>query len=279
MSRFGWAYVNCEESGSHTKSEDVSGSVMFMTDPANQFISGSDMLMYKYANSIDRTGDTPQSSLILTGTLYVRGAVSASHFHYEDIQRIDASGSTRFGNSKDDYHIRTGSLHIGNGDGSDAAFTVNLNSSQSINVGGFRMNYRSLQNNNDRGIINYYSASMADHILGVKGDPSSGKGVGSGYPVVIYLPSATSSSPPAGSPFGSAGGTYSPMTGAVLTIKDEFTGSRETKAAAVGEATVPGAIMVSASAGELIDGQAYYEMTGTMTAINLYSNGANWFVF
>ena len=63
------------------------------------------------------------------------------------------------------------------------------------------------------------------------------------------------------------------MTGAILTIKDEFTGSR------MPIGTAPGAILVSASAGEFIDGQAYYEMTGTMTAINIYSNGSNWFVF
>ena len=63
------------------------------------------------------------------------------------------------------------------------------------------------------------------------------------------------------------------MSGAVLTIKDEFTGSR------IPLGACPGAILVSASAGETIDGQAYYEMTGTMTAINIYSNGSNWFVF
>ena len=279
MSRFGWAYVNCEDGGSSVNSDGVTGSIMFMTGAGG--ISGSNFLMYKYKDPVPGTGDVPISSLVLTGTLYVQGAVSASHFHYEDIQRIDASGSTRFGNTKDDLHIRTGSLYIGNGESpTKTAFAVNLNSSQSINVGGFRMNYRSMQPSN-AGEVSYFSASMADHILGVKGDQASGKGVGSGYPIVIYLPSATSSSPPAGSPFGSAGGTYSPMTGAILTIKDEFTGSRETKAAGdpASVATVPGAIMVSAAAGEFIDGQTFYEMTGTMTAINLYSNGSNWFVF
>ena len=269
MSRFGWAYVNCEESGSHARAEGVSGSVMFMTDRENMFISGNDFFRYNYDGSVPGLTGTPQSSLVLTGTLYVQGAVSASHFHYEDIQRIDASGSTRFGDSKDDYHVRTGSLHIGNGDGSAAAFTVNLNSSQSINVGGFRMNYRSL-NPGNAGVCAYYSASMADHILGVKGQNAEG------WPATIRLPSATSSSPPitiGGA--GSGGGTYSPMAGAVLTIKDEFTGSRTP----MNGGEIPGAILVSASSGETIDGQAYYEMTGTMTAINIYSNGSNWFVF
>ena len=266
MSRFGWAYVNCDETSSGANAEGVTGSVMFLTGAGN--ISGSNYFMYNYDGSVPGAGGTT-SSLILTGTFFISGAISASSYHFEDITRIDASGSTRFGNTNDDQHVRTGSLHIGQRGGT-TAFNVNLHASQSINVGGFRFNYRSLQTNN-AGAIGYYSASMADHLLGVKGDPGSVNS--NGYPAVIYLPSATSSSPPEGSPFGSAGGTYSPMTGAILTIKDEFTGSR------IPVDACPGAILVSASAGELIDGQAYYEMTGTMTAINIYSNGSNWFVF
>ena len=230
--RFGWAYVNCDDER-HANIDGVTGSVMFLT--GNNSISGSNHLLYKYANSVPGTGDTPVSSLILTGTLYVSGAISASSYHFEDITRIESSGSTRFGNTNDDQHIRTGSLHVGQR-GGKTAFNVNLHASQSINVGGFRMNYRSLHGNSV-GAIDYYSASMSDHILGVKGS-----GDKNGYSVVIYLPSATSSSPPVGAGAGSGGGTYSPMTGAVLTIKDEFTGSR----APVGAA--PGAILVSASA-------------------------------
>ena len=262
MSRFGWAYVNCEAEAGHANIDGVTGSVMFLT--GNNSISGSDHFMYNYNGSVPGAGGTT-SSLILTGTFFISGAISASSYHFEDITRIDASGSTRFGNTNDDHHVRTGSLHIGHRGGT-TAFNVNLQASQSINIGGFRMNYRSLAPSNV-GEIAYYSASMADHLLGVKGNAQEG------WPAVIYLPSATSSSPPAGSPFGSAGGAYSPMTGAVLTIKDEFTGSRQPIGAC------PGAILVSASSGELIDGQAYYEMTGTMTAINIYSNGSNWFVF
>ena len=266
MSRFGWAYVNCTEGGSTTNSDGVTGSVMFMTGAGG--ISGSNFFMYNFDGSVPGAGGTT-SSLILTGTFFISGAISASSYHFEDITRIDSSGSTRFGNTKDDLHVRTGSLFIGNGNPDQAAaFTVNVNSSQSINGGGFRMRYRSLDPvANGEGSISYHSASMADHLLGVKGYS------GEGWPAVIYLPSATSSSPPQGAPFGSAGGIYSPMQGAVLTIKDEFTGSRQPS----GEC--PGAILVSASAGETIDGQPYYEMTGTMTAINIYSNGSNWFVF
>lgn len=54
--------------------------------------------------------------------------------------------------------------------------------------------------------------------------------------------------------------------GAILLIKDEAT-SRA------------GSITVSSSSPNTIDGSPFYEITGTMPAISLYSNGSNWFVF
>ena len=38
-------------------------------------------------------------------------------------------------------------------------------------------------------------------------------------------------------------------------------------------------IRLSASSGYTIDGSSFYILTGTLPAISLYSNGANWFVF
>ena len=55
-------------------------------------------------------------------------------------------------------------------------------------------------------------------------------------------------------------------SGSLLLIKDELS-SRG------------GAITLSASTGDTIDGNSFYEITGTSPAISLYSNGANWFVF
>ena len=63
------------------------------------------------------------------------------------------------------------------------------------------------------------------------------------------------------------------MTGNVLVIKDEFPGERMVAG------TVDAAIYLSGTDGETIDGEPYYQMTGTMTAVSLYSNGSNWFVF
>ena len=55
-------------------------------------------------------------------------------------------------------------------------------------------------------------------------------------------------------------------SGAILVIKDE-TLSRT------------GAITLSASSPNNIDNNGFYELSGTMPAISLYSNGSHWFVF
>ena len=55
-------------------------------------------------------------------------------------------------------------------------------------------------------------------------------------------------------------------SGAILVVKDETT-SRS------------GAITLSASSPDKIDNNGSYEITGTMPAISLYSNGKHWFVF
>jgi|MDSV01.2.fsa_nt_gb hypothetical protein len=254
MSRFGWAYVNCESaSGSNTQSDGVSGSVMFMTDRENHLLSGNDFFRYNYNGSVPGIDGTPQSSLVLTGALYVKGAVSASHFHYEDITRIDSSGSTRFGNTADDIHSRTGSLLVA-GTGGPPLYELNVNASQSINHVSMRYSYKAVSG--AVGVIAYASAAIGDYIIGVKGQ----------CPVEIRIPPASAS-------INTADSTAYAMTGNVLVIKDEYVGEREVVD------TIPGAIFLSGTDGETIDGQAFYEMTGTMTAISLYSNGSNWFVF
>ncbi len=55
-------------------------------------------------------------------------------------------------------------------------------------------------------------------------------------------------------------------SGAVVVIKDET-------------ALRTGAITLSASSPNKIDNNGFYELSGTMPAISLYSNGAHWFVF
>lgn len=55
-------------------------------------------------------------------------------------------------------------------------------------------------------------------------------------------------------------------SGSVLVFKDEIAGR-------------VGGITLSASSGETIDGNTYYNISGSAPAINLYSNGTNWFVY
>lgn len=54
--------------------------------------------------------------------------------------------------------------------------------------------------------------------------------------------------------------------GALILVKDEL-------------ASRAGPITLSASSGDTIDGNTFYEITGSSPAISLYSNGTNWFVF
>lgn len=252
MARFGWAYVDCTDG---VNIDGVTGSVMFLT--GNNSISGSNHLMYNYNGSVPGMGASAESSLILTGTLYVSGAISASHFHYEDITRIDASGSTRFGNTVDDMHIRTGSLKIvwptGVGAPANPLLHVDLNTSQSINMG-MRVGYTSLGTATNA--VQYGSSSWGSYIFGVKGTG----------PFEIRVHPASCSVDDNGTC------TYG-FTGSILVFKDETTTARGIVDG------LPGAIILSGTDGETIDGQPYYALTGTMTSVSLYSNGSNWFVF
>tara|TARA_R100001129_G_scaffold157318_1_gene120723 strand:+ start:539 stop:1270 length:732 start_codon:yes stop_codon:yes gene_type:complete len=243
MSRFGWAYVNCDETSSGANAEGVTGSVMFLTGSGN--ISGSNYFMYNYDGSVPGAGGTT-SSLILTGTFFISGAISASSYHFEDITRIEASGSTRFGNTNDDQHVRTGSLTIGRTN--QVTFHVDSENRQISMPYGIKYGYATVSGNT--GVITYASSSNRNYIIGVKGQ----------CPVEIRLHSASGSGDVA-------------QTGSLIVIKDEFTGER------MPIDGVPASIVLSGTDGETIDGEPYYEMTGTMTALSVYSNGSNWFVF
>ena len=95
------------------------------------------------------------STLTLSGTLIVRGDITASSFtvHQTDV----ISGSTIFGNDSSDTHIMTGSLFVG---GNDATiFQVSTSLSQSKTYG-FRVGFTNIT-------TAIYTASTADYLLGV----------------------------------------------------------------------------------------------------------------
>ena len=98
MGEFGWAYIS--GSAPLQSAGGVSGSVQFATDTSG--LGGSNKLRYKDS----------KHTLELTGTLKVMGAITASSYHIESITNLDAAGSSNFGNSSDDTHVFTGSMHI-----------------------------------------------------------------------------------------------------------------------------------------------------------------------
>jgi len=252
MATFGWAYINCEDSGSTSstggQADGPTGSVQFLTG-ANA-TSGSSRLVY-YTGSY---AGNPANTLILTGTLIVTGTISASHFHIENVAIIDSTGSTYFGNTADDVHIRTGSLYV-SGDsrlGDAAADTHRVSgswqlygstgldvsyaaSTSILTVPGVKASYTQVTGQSTTG-------SASDYIIGIRaGD------INTDY----RLPSASACG-----------------SGSLRVIKDEQTSRSGTR------------IYISASSGDNIDGVSSYILTGSLSAINLYSDGnTTWYIF
>jgi len=223
MANFGWAYVNCGTLGS---ANGPTGSIQFMS--GSNDTTGTLNFMYHTAAH----GALPANTMVLTGTMVVSGTISASAYHIKNIAEISATGSTFFGDSNDDDHVRTGSMYVGDVS-TYPLFSVDLTSNQIIFSGsGHRSSYTSVA-------VASYTSSATSQILGVSATGD----------VEIRLHSA------------SAAGV-----GQVLVIKDEVDFRT-------------GVISISASSPNSIDSDDYYELSGTMPAINLYTNGTNWFVY
>jgi len=219
---FGWAYVDCSSSVS---AYGPTGSIQYMSGAG--ITTGSAKMMY-HTTSV---GGYQPSTMVLSGNLIVTGAVSASIFHFENVTRIDATGSTYFGNSNDDTHSRIGSLIVKN-----AAGVKVLSASigdQAVHVRGLNVIYEAVT-------VTSYTASTPSYILGVQNSNN----------VRIEIPSAS---------------TYG--SGTLLIVKDEAPTRAGTN------------IILTGSGGYTFDNTPSYTLTGSMPAISLYSNGANWFVF
>ena len=111
MAPSGWAYVGGAD---FATGSGPTGSLQFRAEPGSQ-ITGSHSLVF-YTSSIATpwpgAPNFAKNTLVLSGTLYVSGTISASHMHIRDITEIDATGSTKFGDSADDTHVRTGSMYV-----------------------------------------------------------------------------------------------------------------------------------------------------------------------
>jgi|19_taG_2_1085344.scaffolds.fasta_scaffold10807_2 hypothetical protein len=239
MAKFGWAYINCTEDTDY--SGGPSGSIQFMAGDVSGSTTGSGFFTFYTASAYGHH----ENHLILSGNMTITGALSASVIHYTDVSRIDATGSTFFGNSYDDIHRRTGSLEVyGRNiwDGVTQLESILSASAYSgqVKVGGFGGRYRNVTSS-------HYTASTHEYILGIATPFTGGTD-----PVRLTIPTA--------SMFGSGG---------MLIVKDEVSNRG-------GSSIV---LTRSVTDTNTIDGAAYYTLTGTLPAISLYSNGSNWFVF
>jgi len=235
MARFGWAYVDCADSTSDggSGSTGPAYSLQFLTASGGGHTTGSAYLTY-YTGSRSGVG-SPGHTLHLTGTLRVSGAISASSFHYENITVIGATGSTYFGNTNDDVHIRTGSLTVSKAGWDTTDYLLSASThDESVRVRGFGGYYYQVTGT-------AHTVKSAEYIIGIV----------QANDVTLYLPAPSSSN-----------------AGRLLIIKDEMR-NRGT-----------GSILVTgSSSGFHIDMVDSYTLTGSLPAINIYSNGSNWFVF
>jgi hypothetical protein len=115
------------------------------------------------------------NQVALSGNLIISGNITAHTFDivHTDIVEIDSSGSTNFGNSNDDVHVRTGSLSIMSSSGEQFGVDVQ-NKITSINTG-IVLNRITTATN--------YTIEKSNYIIGV--DSTSN-------PVTITLPDANS---------------------------------------------------------------------------------------
>ena len=155
MAKFAWAYVNCSGSGTADgASAGPTGSLQFISGSGGH-TTGSAKLVFYTGSSCGYTAN----SLVLSGNFHVSGTISASVFHVKDTAIIDATGSTYFGDSNDDVHMRTGSLVV-----STVAGNLILSTSygqQATYVKGFGGGYTPVA-------AATYTIANGDYILGVQ---------------------------------------------------------------------------------------------------------------
>jgi hypothetical protein len=155
MANFGWAYVDCTDSGGGGQAAGPTGSIQFLTG-ANSTNGTAALLFYTASEAAGHKHEP--NTLVLSGNLLVTGSVSASIFHYEDITRIDATGSTFFGNTSDDTHMRTGSLVVGARNGIIPVLSASA-TERVVNVSGFAGRYNSTAQN--------FTVQSNSHIYGI----------------------------------------------------------------------------------------------------------------
>lgn len=111
----GWAYISGSTVSFDTGIADK--QVLFMS--GTSVVSGTDNFQYDYNTD----------TLTVTGNMTISGTLRADTFIHREVENITSTGSTLFGDSTDDRHIRTGSLEV-----SSSAGVLYYNQSLALNV-------------------------------------------------------------------------------------------------------------------------------------------------
>ena len=224
VENYGWAYIH--PTASQAQARGVDQTIQFLSGTVDSngigTASGSANLTFDYVNNqLDLTGNMTASGhvsasfffgdgsnltnvgsgegfpftgdAVITGTLHVTNAITASHYLIENTFEINSSGSSTFGNTDDDTHEFTGSVSFGASGSSTPDFNYDVTKSQ-VKLPAVRVPYRSTTST-------AFSASVQDYIIGIASNTSTA--------VLVELPSAAD----AGS-------------GSLIVIKDEAGGNR-----------------------------------------------------
>jgi hypothetical protein len=168
---------------------DASGNV-FKSNPT-PFVGIDHAIRFETNNTVTSSGNftyNANANLVqLSGDLIVTGTIQANTFDviHTNVTEMDASGSTNFGNSNDDNHIRTGSFAVMSS--SAEQFKIDVNNNVTSISTGVVFNRVSVTSN--------YTITKSNYIIGV--DSTGGS-------VTVTLPDA---------------GTLS--SGQVFVVKDE----------------------------------------------------------
>tara|TARA_R100000030_G_scaffold100850_1_gene94962 strand:+ start:263 stop:4741 length:4479 start_codon:yes stop_codon:yes gene_type:complete len=122
MAKFGWAYISGSNAGGVDDSIQIKKS---------QELTGSSKFTYNIASS----------TVALTGTLNVSGAINANAFNLDvtnkNVTNLSITGSSKFGDTADDVHQFTGSIKgTGALSASAATFSTLVGTSLNLQTGG-----------------------------------------------------------------------------------------------------------------------------------------------
>ncbi|MBI79875.1 MAG: hypothetical protein CMQ51_05585 [Gammaproteobacteria bacterium] len=100
--KYTWAFINTTAAATATAPEGSKGSLQYR-DPADETtFTGSPKLIY----------DPTVEHLLVTGSITASGDIVAKNYYVENIYSLESDGDSRFGNSSDDRHHRTGSMYL-----------------------------------------------------------------------------------------------------------------------------------------------------------------------